>query len=277
MIDVVGVADPLARNRRLGLPKPASLRFSHVHSERHGTLPGGILPVGRERGVVSHDPPADTGPGSLSGPGRSPADAGSDASDGRRHDRLHRYPTPGPRNSLRGWTDAKSVWRVVLNYLMVVVVRVAPSLRLRSWMLRRLGATVGDDVSWGLEATPDVFWPELLTLGDDVVIGYDSVLLCHEFLQDEYRTGEVVIGDRAMIGAKAVILPGVRIGADAEVAANSLVTRDVPSGATVAGVPARPMGGKSDGSDGVGDRGDDGSNGSDRGDSDTDRTDADDR
>ena len=46
---------------------------------------------------------------------------------------------------------------------------------------------------------------------------------------------------------------------------------------TVAGVPARPMGSKSDGSDGVGDRGDDGSNGSDRGDSDTDRTDADDR
>ena len=160
---------------------------------------------------------------------------------------------------------------------MVVVVRVAPSLRVRSWMLRRLGATVGDGVSWGLEATPDVFWPELLTLGDDVVIGYDSVLLCHEFLQDEYRTGEVVIGDRAMIGAKAVILPGVRIGPDAEVAANSLVTRDVPPGATVAGVPARPMGGKSDGSDGVGDRGDDGSNSSDRGDSDTDRADADDR
>ena len=71
-------------------------------------------------------------------------------------------------------------------------------------------------------------------------------LLCHEFLQDEYRVGEVVVGERAMIGAGAIVLPGVQIGEGAQVAANSLVTRDVPSGETVAGVPARPI---SDGSD----------------------------
>ncbi|MBB6645601.1 acyltransferase [Halobellus sp. MBLA0160] len=166
-----------------------------------------------------------------------------DSSDGGRHGRVQRHPTPGRRNSLRYWTDVKPVWRVTLNYLLVWIARIAPSLRVRSWVLRRLGATVGDGVSWGLEATPDVFWPELITLGDDVIVGYDSVILCHEFLQDEYRTGEVVVGDRAMIGAKAVILPGVRIGADAQVAADSLVTRDVPAGATVAGVPAKEMGG----------------------------------
>jgi acetyltransferase-like isoleucine patch superfamily enzyme len=191
-----------------------------------------------------------------SGGGSESANSGTEeadgaATDGRRHDRLTHVPTPGRGNSLRGWTDAKPAWRVVLNYLLVLLARIAPSLRVRSWALRRLGVTVGDRVSWGLEATPDVFWPELITLGDDVVIGYDSVLLCHEFLQDEYRTGEVTVGDRAMIGAKAVVLPGVTIGADAQVAANSLVTRDVPPGATVAGVPAEPMGGEAeeDGSD----------------------------
>ena len=41
-----------------------------------------------------------------------------------------------------------------------------------------------------------------------------------------------------MIGAGAIVLPGVEIGADARVAANSLVVEDVPPGATVAGVPA---------------------------------------
>jgi acetyltransferase-like isoleucine patch superfamily enzyme len=191
-----------------------------------GPRPDGILSVGRKRADVT-----DTDGGS-----------GSDGpSDEGRHGRVQRHPTPGGGNSLRYWTDAKPVWRVTLNYLLVWVARIAPSLRVRSWVLRRLGATVGEGVSWGLEATPDVFWPELITLGDDVIVGYDSVILCHEFLQDEYRTGEVIVGDRAMIGAKAVILPGVRIGADAQGAADSLVTRDVPAGATVAGVPAQEM------------------------------------
>ncbi|MDY6818555.1 MAG: acyltransferase [Halobacteriales archaeon] len=168
--------------------------------------------------------------------------SGSDEHDGpRRHDRLTSHPTPGPGNSLRSWTTAKSPLRVAFNYAVVWLIRISPSLRLKSWLLRLLGATVGRRVSWGLEATPDVFWPELLTIGDDVIIGYDATLLCHEFLQDEYRTGEIVIEDRAMIGAGAVVLPGVRIGADAEVAANSLVTRDVPPGTTVGGVPAVEM------------------------------------
>jgi len=158
-----------------------------------------------------------------------------------RYDRVERHPTPDGRNSLRHWTDAKSPITVALNYLVVWLIRISPSLRLKSWLLRRLGATVGSGVSWGLEATPDVFWPERIELGDDVIVGYDSVLLCHEFLQDEYRLGDVVVGDRAMLGAKVTVLPGVHIGEDAQVAANSLVADDVPPGKTVAGVPAEPV------------------------------------
>ncbi len=159
-----------------------------------------------------------------------------------RHDRLSSHPTPGPGNSLAVWTRAKSPVRVAINYVLVWCTRIAPSLRLRRWLLRRLGATVAPGVAWGLEATPDVFWPELITLEREAIVGYDATLLCHEFLQEEYRTGPVVIGERAMIGAGAIVLPGVEVGADAQVAANSLVTRDVPPGVTVAGVPAEPVG-----------------------------------
>ncbi|WP_254530580.1 acyltransferase [Natrinema gelatinilyticum] len=159
-----------------------------------------------------------------------------------RHARVERHVTPGPRNSLAHWTAARNPIRVAINYIVVWLIRISPSLRLKRWLLRRIGVTVGDGVSWGLEATPDVFWPDLITVRSDAIVGYDATILCHEFLQDEYRTGEVVVGERAMIGAGAIILPGVEIGPDARIAANSLVTRDVPPGATVAGVPAESMG-----------------------------------
>lgn len=49
----------------------------------------------------------------------------------------------------------------------------------------------------------------------------------------------VTVEDRVLIGANAVILEGVRVGAEAVVAAGAVVTRDVPPGAVVAGCPAK--------------------------------------
>jgi acetyltransferase-like isoleucine patch superfamily enzyme len=155
-----------------------------------------------------------------------------------RHDRLTVTATPGPLNSLQHWTDARNPLRIVVNFLLVQVIKYSPVLRVKSWLLRRLGAEVGSGVSLALSATPDVFWPELVRIEDDAIVGYDATILCHEFLRGEYRTGEVVVGEGAMIGAEAVVLPGVHVGEDARVAANSLVAEDVPAGATVAGVPA---------------------------------------
>ena len=51
--------------------------------------------------------------------------------------------------------------------------------------------------------------------------------------------GEVVIGRNVWIGDKATILPGVKVGDGAIIAANAVVTKDVPPYAVVAGVPAK--------------------------------------
>lgn len=53
--------------------------------------------------------------------------------------------------------------------------------------------------------------------------------------------GGVTVGDQALIGLGAVVLPGLVVGAGATVGAGAVVTRDVASGSTVVGNPARPV------------------------------------
>jgi acetyltransferase-like isoleucine patch superfamily enzyme len=61
-------------------------------------------------------------------------------------------------------------------------------------------------------------------------------------LRDAGHDAAVVdIGREVWIGRGATVLPGVRIGDGAVVAANAVVTRDVPPGAVVGGVPAHPL------------------------------------
>ncbi|MGE4046740.1 MAG: DapH/DapD/GlmU-related protein, partial [Acetobacteraceae bacterium] len=50
------------------------------------------------------------------------------------------------------------------------------------------------------------------------------------------------IGRLFWFGGGAIVLPGVSVGDDAIIGAGSVVTRDVPAGATVAGNPARAIG-----------------------------------
>ena len=168
------------------------------------------------------------------------ADEGERAGNPNRRERVERRPRPGIGNSMHRWYRIRNPVRVAINYAVILLCRISPSLVLKRFLLRRLGVTVGTGVAFGLESTPDVFWPELITVEDDAIIGYDATILCHEFLRDEYRTGAVTIREGAMIGASAIVLPGVEVGENAQVAANSLVTEDVPPDTTVAGVPATP-------------------------------------
>jgi len=161
------------------------------------------------------------------------------SSPGGRASRLSIHPAPGGTNSLWVWQRWVPLWRVVRNFVVVHACRYAPSLRLKNALYRAIGIQVGRHVAAGMGATMDVFFPQLIRIGDNSIIGYNSVILAHEFLMKELRTGPVEIGKDVMIGANVTILPGVRIADGASVSACSLVNSDVPPGALVGGGPAR--------------------------------------
>ena len=77
-----------------------------------------------------------------------------------------------------------------------------------------------------------------------VSVGSRILTLGHDPQSSNFEVvgGEVVIEDFAWIGAFATILPNVRIGRGAVVGAGSVVTKNVPDYAIVAGIPAKVVG-----------------------------------
>jgi acetyltransferase-like isoleucine patch superfamily enzyme len=85
-----------------------------------------------------------------------------------------------------------------------------------------------------------------ITTGSDVSIGPEAAILTlgHDPQSPEFalRGGPVMIGDRAWIGYRALVMPGVTIGEGAVVAAGAVVTKDVAPYAIVGGNPAVEIG-----------------------------------
>ncbi len=103
---------------------------------------------------------------------------------------------------------------------------------------------IGDRSGIGINSTV-----EITSIGNDVMMGQDVIIISQNHIfsdttkpmryQGLEEPRRVIIEDDVWIGARTIILPGVRIGTGAIVGAGSVVTRDVPAFAIVGGNPAR--------------------------------------
>jgi len=90
-----------------------------------------------------------------------------------------------------------------------------------------------------------------ISIGNDVMLAPNCALYSYDHQtklgqpisqQPLVSRGGIVIEDEVWLGVGATIMDGVTIGQGAVVAANAVVTKDVPSNAIVSGVPARVIG-----------------------------------
>jgi maltose O-acetyltransferase len=160
----------------------------------------------------------------------------------------------------------------LLNYLTNRVINHLPSYTLRhAWYRHVLGIRLGDGASILLSCYVWFYSPRLvrrdrvsigdrtrinrgccldvrsgLQIGDDVSISPEVMILTtqHDVNDPGFGlTGKpVTIDDHVFIGARATILPGVRLGRGSVIAAGAVVTKDVEPLQIVGGVPARPLG-----------------------------------
>ncbi|RLI12014.1 N-acetyltransferase [Candidatus Bathyarchaeota archaeon] len=106
------------------------------------------------------------------------------------------------------------------------------------------GVVVGDNCK--IEAF--AYIPPGVRIGNGVFIGPRATFTNDKYpaAGREWAISPTVVEDGAVIGAGAIVLPGITIGERAVVAAGAVVTKDVPGGVVVAGVPARPVGTRED-------------------------------
>ncbi|PDM39173.1 MULTISPECIES: acyltransferase [unclassified Geobacillus] len=153
--------------------------------------------------------------------------------------RTTKYSVSGA-NSLWQIYKTVSFWKVLKNVIIIQIGRYTPFLAVKNWLYRTfLRMKIGEKTALAFMVMPDIMFPEKIQIGRNCIIGYNTTILAHEYLIDEYRLGDVIIGDEVMIGANSTVLPGVVIGDRAIIAAGTVVHKDVPAGAFVAGNPMR--------------------------------------
>ena len=113
---------------------------------------------------------------------------------------------------------------------------------------RSIGVRVGENVHfYGMPSGMFSTEPWLITIGNNVHVTSGCMFVTHDggtlILRKEVPdlewTAPITVGNDVYIGFRTMIMPGVNIGSRVIIGAGSIVTKDIPDNSVAAGVPAR--------------------------------------
>lgn len=141
-----------------------------------------------------------------------------------------------------------TVLGLIAKRLLKLTVKYIPGYRLRPALLRGSGCKVGRNVYIGedLIVIDEPADRDMVSIGDRVAISPRVTLVVSSRPNESriapyvpVRHAPITIEADAWLGTGVVVLPGITIGEGAVIAANSVVTQDVPPYTMVGGAPAR--------------------------------------
>jgi acetyltransferase-like isoleucine patch superfamily enzyme len=105
-------------------------------------------------------------------------------------------------------------------------------LRRHLWGIRTIHPSAWIAASAHIDRT----WPKGIHIGRDCVIDEEVIVLAHDLTRGIYV--DTVIGDGTIVGPRALIMPGVKVGKHCRIAPGAVVVRDVPDDHEAIGNPA---------------------------------------
>lgn len=136
----------------------------------------------------------------------------------------------------------------IRRYVLMVGMNLLPLSTLRIILLRLSGVRIGSGCYIGFNLSVDTNYPELISIGDNVTISHNCVIIAHTQspvrspLSSIYCDQKAVhIANGAWIAMNCILLPGSSVGENCFIGAGSIVTSQMPACFLCAGNPCKPL------------------------------------